>query len=118
MHLDQQLGTEDVFGENGFSGFRSPDFRPKFVSETMNNNDIQRTRTRDFEKGGFHFAFIIEEGPFLTTVTSSDAAGTVHFILFSPVQCSIVNDRSLKRTNWRSHLKSKCRSMQHARMCG
>ena len=28
MHLDQQLGTEDVFGENGFSGFRSPDFRP------------------------------------------------------------------------------------------
>jgi hypothetical protein len=31
MHLDQQLGIEDVFGENGFSGFRSPDFRPKFV---------------------------------------------------------------------------------------
>ena len=28
MHLDQQLGIEDVFGENGFSGFRSPDFRP------------------------------------------------------------------------------------------
>jgi hypothetical protein len=50
----------------------------------------------------FHFAFI-EEGPVFNQYSRSDMAGTVHFNLFSPAQCSIVNDQSTSSRRLLTH---------------